>query len=640
MLNWLSGQRKPLKVKVTTMDADLNVDNVDRDAPGQQLFDTICKIIGLREVWYFGLCFTNRKGYTCWLQLDKKIRVQGVPKQPDGSLHFIFLVKFFPEAVKAELIQELTRHLFFLQIRQSILSMDLYCPSEAAILLASYAVQAMYGDQQEGVELDLTKLIPPSVIHQYDMSPDMWDEKIRNWWSNNSGLAREDAEEEFLCVAEELDMYGIQYYPIRNQKDTELLLGVSAQGLGIYEPDNKLSPRPFFPWTEIKCISFKNKLFIICTADKSKIRFRAEDMSINQSLLDLCVGTHNLYLRRRQPDLLEVQQMRLQAQEHRHRRLAEQMRLQREREQRAQVERERDRLRAELGHLVEQLTTMQNVVKSAEETQHLVTERARISEKEAHEMAKRATDAEAEVQRIRISHLRAEESKMALERKVQNAETLTQRLIHQQQQRHQQQHANTNGSNNGNGINGGNASFAQPPAYQQQQFLGRSARPHAPFPMGKSLNSSSLEDEEQHSNGRPPSMNGTNELVGKRHAPGPPTNGTDFNNGETTESSRMVIAAELQHIYAELEQSRTDYNEKNQSLRERLMNFRSELESLKKEGSDTGNDRIFAQKLMNGCFDKNSTLRKSGMGSSMSRAQLFDEMTSKQAAAIAAVSTP
>jgi hypothetical protein len=99
--------------------------------------------------------------------------------------------------------------------------------------------------------------------------------------------------------------------------------------------------------------------FIICTADKSKIRFRAEDMSINQSLLDLCVGTHNLYLRRRQPDLLEVQQMRLQAQEHRHRRLAEQMRLQREREQRALVERERDRLRAELGHLVEQMTTMQ-----------------------------------------------------------------------------------------------------------------------------------------------------------------------------------------------------------------------------------------------------------------------------------------
>lgn len=73
----------------------------------------------------------------------------------------------------------------------------------------------MYGDQQDGIELDLTKLIPPSVIRQFEMSAEMWDEKIRNWWANNSGMSREDAEEEFLCFSEELDMYGLQYYPIR-----------------------------------------------------------------------------------------------------------------------------------------------------------------------------------------------------------------------------------------------------------------------------------------------------------------------------------------------------------------------------------------------------------------------------------------
>lgn len=57
------------------------------------------------------------------------------------------------------------------------------------------------------------------------------------------------------------------------------------------------------------------------TVDKSTISFRARDMSINVSILDLCVGTHNLYLRRRQPDLLEVQQMKAQAKEQRLRRM-------------------------------------------------------------------------------------------------------------------------------------------------------------------------------------------------------------------------------------------------------------------------------------------------------------------------------
>jgi merlin protein len=64
---------------------------------------------------------------------------------------------------------------------------------------------------------------------------------------------------EYLRVAQDLEMYGIQYYPIYNQKDTNLLLGVSAQGIGIYETNNRMSPRPFFPWSEIKNIRFKNK---------------------------------------------------------------------------------------------------------------------------------------------------------------------------------------------------------------------------------------------------------------------------------------------------------------------------------------------------------------------------------------------
>lgn len=62
----------------------------------------------------------------------------------------MFLAKFYPEDVAEELVQEVTQHLFFLQVKQAILSMDIYCPPEASVLLASYAVQA--------------KVIVPSVI--------------------------------------------------------------------------------------------------------------------------------------------------------------------------------------------------------------------------------------------------------------------------------------------------------------------------------------------------------------------------------------------------------------------------------------------------------------------------------------------
>lgn len=60
----------------------------------------------------------------------------------NATASFTFLAKFYPEDVSEELVQELTQHLFFLQVKQAILAMDIYCPPEASVLLASYAVQA------------------------------------------------------------------------------------------------------------------------------------------------------------------------------------------------------------------------------------------------------------------------------------------------------------------------------------------------------------------------------------------------------------------------------------------------------------------------------------------------------------------
>jgi len=56
------------------------------------------------------------------------------------ELHFV--VKFYPEDITHELIQDITRHLFYRQIKQDILNMDIYCPPDTAAHLASLALQA------------------------------------------------------------------------------------------------------------------------------------------------------------------------------------------------------------------------------------------------------------------------------------------------------------------------------------------------------------------------------------------------------------------------------------------------------------------------------------------------------------------
>lgn len=50
---------------------------------------------------------------------------------------------------------------------------------------------------------------------------------------------REDAMMEYLKIAQDLEMYGVNYFEIKNKKGTDLWLGVDALGLNVYEKDDK-----------------------------------------------------------------------------------------------------------------------------------------------------------------------------------------------------------------------------------------------------------------------------------------------------------------------------------------------------------------------------------------------------------------
>ncbi|XP_009866382.1 PREDICTED: merlin-like, partial [Apaloderma vittatum] len=106
---------------------------------GKDLFDLVCRTLGLRETWFFGLQYTI-KDTVAWLKMDKKVLDHDVPTEEPVTFHF--LAKFYPENAEEELVQEITQHLFFLQVKKQILDEKIYCPPEASVLLASYAVQA------------------------------------------------------------------------------------------------------------------------------------------------------------------------------------------------------------------------------------------------------------------------------------------------------------------------------------------------------------------------------------------------------------------------------------------------------------------------------------------------------------------
>ena len=110
--------RKLFPVCIITMDAQLEFD-LDLKSSGKDLFELVCRTIGLREIWYFGLQYVDSKGFFAWLKLNKKICDQDISKKEPMS--FVFLAKFHPEDIAVELIQVITQHLFFLQSKQFLI---------------------------------------------------------------------------------------------------------------------------------------------------------------------------------------------------------------------------------------------------------------------------------------------------------------------------------------------------------------------------------------------------------------------------------------------------------------------------------------------------------------------------------------
>uniref|UniRef100_A0A4W4H1G5 FERM domain-containing protein n=1 Tax=Electrophorus electricus TaxID=8005 RepID=A0A4W4H1G5_ELEEL len=398
---YIHKQTLPVNVRVTTMDAELEF-AIQPSTTGKQLFDQVVKTVGLREVWFFGLQYMDSKGYLTWLKLDKKVTTQDVKKE--NPLQFKFRAKFFPEDVSEELIQEITKKLFFLQAKEGILSDEIYCPPETAVLLASYSVQAKFGDFNKVVHqpgyLSSERLLPQRVLEQHNLSREQWEERIRVWHEEHTGMLKEDAMLEYLKIAQDLEMYGVNYFDIKNKKGTDLCLGVDALGLNIYDKEDKLSPKIGFPWSEIRNISFNDKKFVIKPIDKKApdFVFYSPRLRLNKRILQLCMGNHELYMRRRKPDSIEVQQMKVQAREEKHQKQMERAQLESEKKKREAIEQEKEQMEREKRELMMRLYQFQEKTEKAEKDLHEQMLRAQQLEQERMRAKQEADRLEAERQ--------------------------------------------------------------------------------------------------------------------------------------------------------------------------------------------------------------------------------------------------
>ncbi|CAB1340485.1 unnamed protein product [Coregonus sp. 'balchen'] len=525
-----------VNVRVTTMDAELEF--------------AVVKTIGLREVWYFGLQYMDGKGYLTWLKLDKKVSSQDVKKE--NPLQFKFRAKFFPEDVSEELIQDITQKQFFLQAKFGDFTRDLHRPGY----------------------LTSDRLLPQRVLEQHKLSREQWEERIQVWHEEHRGMLKEDAMLEYLKIAQDLEMYGVNYFNIKNKKGTELWLGVDALGLNIYEKEDNL----------FKAVWSKDFVFY------------APRLRINKRILQLCMGNHELYMRRRKPDTIEVQQMKAQAREEKNQKQLEKTQLENEKKKREAIEKEKEQMEREKQELMMRLYQFEEKTKKAE--------------KDLQEQMQRATQLE-------VERRMAEDEAARLE-----AERQAALLAKEELARH-----------------------AQDQMHNQEQLAAELAEHTAKIALLEEAKRRKEEEADtwQH---RDDLLKTKEELHMVMTAPPPPPPPPMFvevpmfvdnhdvmtmaeeQNDHDSEENNSTYSAELQNEGFNdhrLEEERLTEAEKNERVQKQLMALSSELAQARDDTKHTQNDLLHTENVRAG-RDKYKTLRQIRSGNTKQRIDEFEAL--------------
>ncbi|XP_028288867.1 radixin-like isoform X2 [Parambassis ranga] len=425
------------------------------------------------------------------------------------------------------------------------------------------------------------------VLEQHKLTKEQWEDRIQTWHEEHRGMLREDSMMEYLKIAQDLEMYGVNYFEIKNKKGTQLWLGVDALGLNIYEHEDKLTPKIGFPWSEIRNISFNDKKFVIKPIDKKApdFVFYAPRLRINKRILALCMGNHELYMRRRKPDTIEVQQMKAQAREEKHHKQMERAQLENEKKKREHAEKEKERIEREKDELMERLRQIE--------------EQTMKAQKELEEQTRRAMELEQERKRAR-------EEAERLERERQSAEEAKSELAKQaaDQQKNQEQLA---------------AELAEFTAkISLLEEAKRKKEDEATEWQHKAL--SAQEDLEKTKEELKTAMT---------VVPAPPGGNAESEHDEQDENHAEASAELSNEGVSQLdlrsEEERVTEAQKNERVKKQLQTLSSELAQARDETKKTQNDVLHAENVKAG-RDKYKTLRQIRQGNTKQRIDEFESM--------------
>lgn len=273
----------------TTVECTLSSQSI-----GQECLHNVCQRLGLQQPMYFGLRFLSKRGIFWWIDLERPLKKQLDKYAQECCLYLG--VMFFVSDVNL-LHDEVTRYHYFLQLKKDIIDGKLQCSKEQAILLASYSLQAEFGDhdpKRHSIEyLSNFVLLPKNMISGKENQEAAMEEVI-NTHISLQNLSPARAEVYYIMEAQQIAGYGQEIFPGKDSSGLELSIGISSAGIMVkYQNSHSVL---YFKWQEIINIIHHKKIFgIECHKSLKQIQFQMEDSHYATYVWKICVNQHRFY---------------------------------------------------------------------------------------------------------------------------------------------------------------------------------------------------------------------------------------------------------------------------------------------------------------------------------------------------------
>ncbi|KAK2535615.1 Ptpn14 [Columba guinea] len=257
--------------RIRLLDSNVIECTLSVESTGQECLEAVAQRLELRETHYFGLWFLSKSQQTRWVELEKPLKKQ-LDKFANEPLLFFGVMFYVPSVSRLQ--QEVTRYLYYLQVKKNVLDGRLLFSLEQGIRLAGLAVQADFGDYNQFESHDF--------LREYVLFPMNWSQdeavleeltqKVAQEHRTHSGMTAAEAELMYINEVERLDGFGQEIFPVKDW------------------------PLGHKRWNDIANIAHNKSLIVLELINKEEnVLFHTDDLENAKYISRLFAARHKFY---------------------------------------------------------------------------------------------------------------------------------------------------------------------------------------------------------------------------------------------------------------------------------------------------------------------------------------------------------